>query len=192
MFWKTCYFIFVSKFQQEHCDDRLLDLAGDSPLWALPSSTDACRGSAGFQSASKGLLRLPSSDGAFCSPGLFCPSSGWSRPPRLPSSIWLWSWPCQAMLDFHSPSPCERIPIPPPPRRPSSCIPVPLEHSTPRLSPSDGWRPLRSSVWLSQAGFTLKSDSKGSWVHGLLPLLTPPAPTPPTPALTGSVCPFFT
>lgn len=164
----------------------------DSPLRALPSSADACRGSVGFQSASAGRLLLPSSDGAFCSPGLLCPSSGWSRPPRLTSSIWPWIWPCQTTLVFHSPSPCAREPTPPP-LHPSSCSPVPREHGAPRRSPSEGERPLRSSGWVSQAGFILKSDSKGSlpWLQGLLPPLTSPPP-PPTPTLTGRVWPFFT
>lgn len=169
-------------------DVRGKNTRNDSPLRALPSSADACRGSVGFQSASAGRLLLPSSDGAFCSPGLFCPSSGWSRPPRLPSSI----WPCQAMLVFHSSSTYARDPIPPP-RHPFSCSPVPLEPGAPRRSPSKGERTLRSSGWGSQAGFILKSDSKGGlpWLHGLLlPLMTPPPP--PTPALTGRVWPFFT
>lgn len=171
--------------------EMISDTRSDSPLRALPSSADACRGSVGFQSASAGRLLLPSSDGAFCSPGLFCPSSGWSRPPRRPSSI----CPCQIMLAFHSSSACARGPIPPP-LQPFSCSPVPLEPVPPPRFPSEGERTLRSSGWGSQAGFIRKSESKWGlpWLHGLLlPLMTPPPPPPPpTPALTGSVWPFFT
>lgn len=161
-----------------------------SPLRARPSSADAWRGSVGFQSASAGRLLLPSSDGAFCSPGLLCPFSGWSLPPRRPSSIWPWIWPCQARLDFHSPSPCARAPIPPL-LRPSSWSPALLELRAPRRSPSDGEWPQRSSGWISLAGFILKSDSMGSlaWLEGLLLELMTPDP-PPTP--TGRVWPFFT
>lgn len=170
-------------------DSRGESEGDDSPRRALPSSAEACRGSVGFQSASAGRLLLPSSDGAFCSPGLFCPSSGWSRPPRLPSSIWPWIWPCQTMLDFQSPSPYARAAIPPP-LLPFSCSPVPLEHRAPLRSPSEGDWPLRSSGWVSQAWFILNSDSEVTlpWLHELLPPRSPP----PTPVLTGRVWPFFT